>query len=139
MNAMDAGDHLAAAERARQRVRHNSRWPRWLYIGYAIAGFIYITVCGLPVPKGVFWAAFAVWIGAAVGLTVFAVRQRVEPRGHARRFTTVVAVSLIAWMTVFIVGTLFFAHNPAWWIPGAVVYAAIMLAGAWSDARKARR
>lgn len=139
MNDTDANDRLAAAERARERVRRSSRWPRWLYIGYAVAGFVYITICGLDVPKGVFWTAFAVWMVAAALLTIYAMRQPVEPHGHRRRFSVTVAIWFLAWMAVFIAGFVFFPHVVAWWVGGAVVTSAIMLAGAWLDAREARR
>lgn len=139
MNETDANDRLAAAERARERVRRSTRWPQWLYIGYAIAGFIYITACGLDIGRAVFWSAFAVWIGAAAGLTIYALRQRVEPRGHRARFNRIVAVWFVVWMTVFIAGGLFFKDVLAWWLSGAAVSSAIMLFGAWLDAREARR
>lgn len=139
MNEMDAHDRLAAAERAQRRVQQSSRWPKWLYIGYAIAGFVYITVSGLDVSDTVFNAAFAFWVIAAAVLTLFAMRQRVVPRGYQAVFPRTVAVWFAAWMVVFIVGALFFRHNLAWWLPGAVVTSAIMLTGGWLDARAARR
>lgn len=139
MNEMDARDRLAAAEQAQQRVQHSSRWPKWLYIGYAIAGFIYITVCGFEVSDTVFNAAFAIWVLTVAGLTLYAMRQRVVPRSYQTVFPRTVAVWFVAWIAVFTVGVLFFKHNPAWWIPGAVVTSAIMLGGGWLDARAARR
>lgn len=139
MTDMGASERLAAAERARERVRRGGRWPRWLYIGYAVAGFVYITICGLPVANGVFWAALAFWIAAVCGLTVFAMTRPVEPRGYGRRFTIAVAIWFPVWMAVFIVGTAFFRHNLAWWLPGAVVNSAIMLVAGVLDARAARR
>lgn len=139
MYDVNANENLAAAERARERVRRRSRWPRWLYVGYAVAGFVYITVCGLPVAKGVFWAAFAFWIAAVCGLTIFAMSRRVEPRGYSRRFGIAVAVWFPVWMIIFIVGSIYFEHDLAWWLPGAVVNSAIMLGAGALDARAARR
>ena len=136
MNEIDA--RLAAAERARERVRRRSRWPKWMYIGYAAAGFVYITINGLPVPDGVFWGAFALWIAVAAVLTVFAMSRRVVPRPYETLFPRVVAVWVAAWMIVFIAGAIFFKHNLAWWLPGAVVTSGIMLVGGWLDARSAR-
>jgi len=139
MNDIDANDRLDAAARAQERVRRRSRWPRWMYVGYAAAGFVYITVCGLDVSDTVFNAAFALWIVAAAGLTVFAMTRRVVPRPYQTLFPRVVGVWVTAWMIVFIAGAIFFKHNLAWWLPGAFVTSAIMLAGGWLDARAARR
>lgn len=139
MSEIDANERLAAAERAGERVRRRSRWPRWLYIGYAIAGFVYITTCGLRVSEGVFFAAFAFWIAAACGLTIFAMSRRVEPRGYGIRFAVTVAVWFFAWTIVLTLGAIFFKHNLAWYVPGALVTSGIMLAGGWLDARAARR
>jgi len=139
MNDTDANARLAAARRAQERVRRSGRWPKWMYIGYAVAGFVYITVCGLDVPDPVFWAAFAFWIGAVVVLTAFAMSRRVVPRPYETLFPRVVAVWFGAWMIVFIVGAIFFKDNLAWWLPGAVVTSAIMLGGGWLDARAARQ
>lgn len=139
MNDIDANDHLAAAGRAQERVRRSSRWPRWMYIGYAVAGFVYVSVSGLPVSDTVFNIAFGVWIISVAGLTLFAMRQRVVPRSYETIFPLTVAVWFAAWMIVFIVGAIFFKHNPAWWFPGAVVTSAIMLTGGWLDARRASR
>lgn len=142
MNGIDADGHLAAAERAQERVRRGSRWAIWHYIAHAVIGYCYLAAFGVVgtshegrAAPGIIMSAFAAYLVVA-GLIS---RKRVTPRGFNVRLAAIFVAWTFAVVFVMIIGAVFFLHTPAFWLAAPALPSAVMILGAVLEYREGKR
>lgn len=139
---MNPDEQLATAEELRRRVRRRSRWACWYYVVFAIIWYGYIAALGLGFGSIAGVRSAAVYVIAFVlilGLGIFGMRRPVQPRGfQVRSILTIVICSCV---TALVLGTgsIFFLHEPAYWLAAPVLPSAVLLAGAVKEYREAHR
>lgn len=134
----EALDALERAETVGTRTRSRGGWYAVYGAVFGVATLSLVLVVGLfPSPWAI--AASTAGFGAAMAvMTVFAVRQPVQPRGYASLHLWTMGVWGVLYAVALFVGMYAFPGEPAWWVPAALACAAPPLAAAHVSLRRSR-
>ncbi len=122
MEPSSAADALAQADRLSARAQQSGRWfARYLLVfaGASIALALGFAAVG---PKWGAWVLTPVWVVFVVAISIYANRQRTQPRGTTRIHTLMIVGWATAWCATLF-GSFAFDQALWWWVLGGVAMA----------------
>lgn len=133
-------DAMASLVQADAAAAHGQARSRWIVRFQALLGAalgIMTVLLGMvgtsPQRVGIVTACSLALIGV---LTIWALRQRVIPRQHARGYTPYFAVTMALYLVAIAVGRPLLSNNAAGWVVAGAVVAAPLGLGAWRASRR---
>jgi hypothetical protein len=133
---MDPQAALAHADRLTRRVTDRSRWYGRFLVVFGVAVMVVTPLWGLLTGGTAAVVLNVAWVTFVIVITGYVRQQPVAGRGMARRYLLVIGFWAMIYAAVLVPGFAFFAHNPAWWVPGGLAAAAPFFLGAYLERRR---